>query len=82
MDTPCVKSCKGLCSALEVAEHREREAIKMYREYVTSCVYPDVRGILEELVREREHALQVLREKREELTIRFATVDRINDSFA
>ena len=82
MEKPCVHSCKGLCNALEVAEHREEEAINMYREYASNCDYPDVRTLLEELIREREKAVRALREKREILSVRFATIDRINDSFA
>lgn len=82
MDPKCVHSCKGLCNALEVAEHREEEAIKEYREYAEKCDYPDVRQLLEELIREREKALKVLREKREMLNVRFSMIDRINDSFA
>jgi len=65
-----------------VAEHREEEAIKEYREYAEKCDYPDVRQLLEELIREREKALKVLREKREMLNVRFSMIDRINDSFA
>jgi len=82
METKCVHSCKGLCNALEVAEHREEAAIKEYREYVEKCDYPDVRQLLEELIRDREKALRVLREKREMLNVRFNMIDRINDSFA
>jgi rubrerythrin len=82
MNTTCVHSCKGLCAALEVAEHREQEAIREYRKFAGGCDYPDVRQILEELVRDREKALAVLREKREILTVKFNAIDRINDSFA
>ncbi|HTY58336.1 MAG TPA: hypothetical protein VMF59_05940 [Bacteroidota bacterium] len=82
MNTTCVHSCKGLCAALEVAEHREQEAIREYRKFADGCDYPDVRGILEDLVRDREKALAVLREKREILTVKFNAIDRINDSFA
>ena len=82
MNTTCVHSCKGLCAALEVAEHREQEAIREYRQFAAGCDYPDVRQILEELVRDRERALAVLREKREILTVKFNAIDRINDSFA
>ncbi len=28
MNTNCIHSCKGLCNALEVAEHRELQAIR------------------------------------------------------
>jgi rubrerythrin len=82
MNTTCVHSCKGLCSALEVAEHREQEAIREYRKFASGCDYPDVREILDELVRDRERALKFLREKREILTVKFNAIDRINDSFA
>jgi rubrerythrin len=82
MDPKCVHSCKGMCNALEVAEHREEEAIKEYRGYVENCDYPDVRQLLQELIREREKTLRLLREKREMLNARFNMIDRINDSFA
>ena len=82
MNTTCVHSCKGLCAALEVAEHREQEAIREYRKFAGGCDYPDVRQVLEELIRDREKALAVLREKREILTVKFNAIDRINDSFA
>jgi len=79
---PCVHSCKGLCNALEVAEHREREAIREYKGYADQCDYPDVRKILHELIRQREAALTVLTEQRAILAVKFNTLDRINDSFA
>jgi len=82
MKATCVHSCKGLCNALQVAEHREQEAIKEYREYAAQCDYPDVKELLEELIRSREQAVRVLRQKREALDVRFAMIDKINDSFA
>jgi rubrerythrin len=82
MKATCVHSCKGLCNALEVAEHHELESIKEYREYAAQCDYPDVRELMEELVRSREQAVRDLRQKREALEVRFAMIDRINDSFA
>ena len=82
MTTQCVHSCKGLCSALEVAEHREQEAVREYRKYAAQCDYPDVRLILDEMVRERERALARLRELKDILAVKFNAIDRINDSFA
>jgi rubrerythrin len=82
MTPTCVHSCKGLCNALDVAEHREQEAIREYRKFAAGCDYPDVRQVLEDLVRDRERALALLREKREILTVKFNAIDRINDSFA
>jgi len=82
MEKKCVHSCKGLCNALEVAEHRERESIKEYREFATTCDYPDVRELLERLIGERERSLESLRAAREMLNVRFNTLDNISDSFA
>ncbi len=80
MTTPCVHSCKGLCNALTVAERREEEAIREYREYAAGCDYPEVRDVLETLAREREKMLNFLREQRAVLEVKFATLDRINES--
>jgi rubrerythrin len=82
MKATCVHSCKGLCNALQVAEQREQEAIMEYREYAAQCDYPDVKQLMEELIRGRERALSDLRRKREDLEVRFAMIDKINDSFA
>jgi rubrerythrin len=82
MEKKCVHSCKGLCNALEVAEQRERQAIKEYREFAATCDYPDVRMLLEKLIGERERALQSLRATRDALNVRFNTLDNISDSFA
>ena len=81
MERTCVHSCKGLCQALELAEHREEQALQEYGGFVGACDYPDVKLILEDLIRERERALALLREKRKVLTARFNMIDNINESF-
>lgn len=82
MERKCVHSCKNLCNALEVAEHREREAIREYKKFAADCDYPDVRELLDTLIAERERTVQLLVEKRNMLAIRFDTLDSINESFA
>lgn len=81
MKATCVHSCKGLCSALEVVEHHEAEAIKEYRRFSAECDYPEVRDVLESLIAGHEKALALLREKRDELAVKFEAIDRINESF-
>jgi rubrerythrin len=81
MSDRCVHSCKGLCSALEVAEKRERDAMEEYRQFAATCDYPDVRSLLEELIGHREEGLRLLRMTREMLGGRFETLDNITDSF-
>ncbi|MGH9425672.1 MAG: hypothetical protein ACRD2L_05115 [Terriglobia bacterium] len=82
MRSRCIHSCRGLCTALEVAEHHEAEMIREYRQYLDSCDYPEVRDILGELIRSREKELQLLREKREILRVKFDTLDSVNESFS
>ena len=82
MNASCVHSCKGLCNALKIAEVREEEAIREYRQFAVECDYPDVRGVLEELIASRQHGLVLLRQIRETLDARFETLDNIGDSFA
>ena len=82
MAQECVHSCKGLCSALSVAEHREEEAVKEYRKFASECDYPEVTDILNGLIADRERALRTLRDKRQELAEKFDVIDRINDTFA
>jgi len=82
MELKCTHTCRGLCGALEIAERKEREALNLYREYASGCDYPEVRDILERLIREREQAVTGLREKRLELEVKFSTLEDINDSFA
>ncbi len=78
----CVHSCKGLCNALEIAEHREKEAIKEYNRFAERCDYPDVRVLLQDIIKDREHSLKLLQEKRAMLVAKFDTLDNIADSFA
>ena len=81
MKASCVHSCKRLCNALTLAENREAEAVREYRDYAAGCDYPEVREVLENLAREREKMLAFLREQREILDVKFTTIDRINESF-
>ena len=82
MNTTCVHSCKGLCNALAVAEHREEEAIKEYKRFAQNCDYPDVRELLEDMIKDREHSLALLRAKRALIAVKFDTLDNISDSFS
>jgi rubrerythrin len=82
MDQNCVHSCKGLCGALSAAQHREEEALQLYRSYAAECDYPDVRDMLNDLIASREAAIAMLARKREELNARFDALDGINSQFA
>jgi rubrerythrin len=82
MKEHCVHSCKGLCAALSAAEHREEVALDEYRIFMETCEYPDVRTLLESLVKDKMIALRKLKEVRALLSARFETLDQVNDAFA
>ncbi len=81
MEVQCIHSCRGLCNALTVAEHRELSTIKEYQTYLDQCNYPDVQAILRELISQHQRMLGVLQGKRAELTEKFNILDDINQSF-
>ena len=81
MEVQCIHSCRGLCNALTVAEHRELSAIKEYQTYLDQCNYPDVQAILRELIGQHQKTLGMLQGKRAELTEKFNILDNINESF-
>jgi hypothetical protein len=70
-----------LCAALEIAERREMESLAEYKKFHETCDYLDVRELLEELIRERQQALDLLREKRSMLESRFETLDNITEAY-
>lgn len=81
MEVQCIHSCRGLCNALTVAEHRELSAIKEYQTYLDQCNYPDVQAILRDLIGQHQKALGMLQGKRAELAEKFNILDNINESF-
>lgn len=81
MEVQCIHSCRGLCNALTVAEHRELSAIKEYQTFLDQCNYPDVQAILRELIAQHQRTLGMLQGKRAELSEKFNILDDINESF-
>lgn len=81
MEVQCVHSCRGLCNALSIAEHREMSAIQEYQTFLDQCNYPDVQSILRELISQHQRTLGMLQGKRAELTEKFNILDNINESF-
>ena len=81
MEVQCVHSCRGLCNALSIAEHREMSAIQEYQTFLDQCNYPYVQSILRELISQHQRTLGMLQGKRAELTEKFNILDNINESF-
>ncbi len=81
MEVQCIHSCRGLCNALSLAEHRELSTIKEYQTFLDQCNYPDVQVILRDLISHHQKTLGMLQGKRAELTEKFNILDNINESF-
>ena len=77
----CAHSCKGLCTALEIATLREKEAILQYGQLRDECTYPDVKAMLNELVIHRQRSIRLLEETKSLLRTKFEVLDQIREGF-
>ena len=49
-DIHCAHTCKGLCTAIEIALKQEKDTILQYASFRDECTYPDVKLMLNELL--------------------------------
>jgi rubrerythrin len=77
----CAHTCKGLCTALEVAMKQEREAILQYGYYRDECTYPDVKLMLNELIIQRQKSIQLLEKTKQLLKEKFDVLDQVREGF-
>jgi rubrerythrin len=80
-DVQCAHTCKGFCTALELATLREKEAILQYDALRNECNYPDVRAILNELILHRQKSIRLLEEAKSVLRSKFETTEQIQEGF-
>lgn len=81
MNVECDRTCRGRCTALEIAMKHEKEAILRYGAYRDECVYPDVKALLNELIIRHQKMIQILEEARLSLDTRFGVLDQIQDAY-
>mgnify|MGYP001579728509 CR=1 FL=1 len=81
METTCVHTCNGSCNALEAAEHRQREVIQEYKNYLMQCDIPEVKNILSDMIEYYEKGLVLLKEKKGMLSAEIQTAHDINTMF-
>jgi rubrerythrin len=79
--TQCAHTCKGLCTALEIAILREKEAILQYGELRDECNYPDVKAMLNNLIIHRAESLRLLEETKAAVASKFKVLDEIREGF-
>lgn len=77
----CAHTCKGLCTALELAAKKEKEAILQYAYFRDECTYPDVKLMLNELIIQRQKSIQLLEETQAQLQSKFEVLDQISEGF-
>jgi rubrerythrin len=80
-DIECAHTCKGLCTAVELATLREKEAILQYDALRDECSYPDVKAILNELIIHRQKSIRLLEELKALLKSKFEVLDQIQAGF-
>ena len=80
-DAQCAHSCKGFCTALELATLREKEAILQYDSLRDECDYPDVKAILNELIIQRQKTIRLLEEAKVLMKSKFELLDQIQNGF-
>lgn len=77
----CAHTCKGLCTALELATKQEKETILQYAYFRDECTYPDVKLMLNELIIQRQKSIQLLEETKSQLKAKFEVLDQISEGF-
>jgi len=77
----CAHTCKGLCTAIEIAILKEKEAILQYDVLRDECTYPDVKPILNELIIQRQKSIRLLEEAKAMLKSKFEVLDQVRGGF-
>jgi len=79
--TDCAHTCKGFCTAIELATLREKEAILQYGALRDECAYPEVKAMLNELIIEKKKSIELLERTKSVLRSKFEVLDQIRDGF-
>lgn len=80
-DPQCQHTCKGFCTALEIATLREKETILQYDSLRDECSYPDVKVLLTELILQRQKSIRLLEDVKALLRSKFEVLEQIQSGF-
>ena len=80
-DVHCAHTCKGLCTAVEIAILREKEAILQYDALRDECTYTDVKSILNELIIQREKSIRLLEDAKVLIKTKFEVLEQVQSGF-
>jgi hypothetical protein len=77
----CAHTCKGFCTAIELATLREKEVILQYGALRDECGYPEVKAMLNELIIEKKKSIELLERTKSVLRSKFEVLDQIREGF-
>lgn len=77
----CPHNCKEQCTVLEIASLREKEAILQYAALRDECTYPEIKAILNQLIIERKHAIELLERTKSILKSKFDILDQVREGY-
>ncbi len=77
----CEHTCKGLCKALELAIDQESKSLNDLKRFFNECDFPDVKILLNDIITSKEKNILQMKDKAEDIRIRFNTLDQISESF-
>ena len=77
----CARTCKQLCTPLEIALLKEKEAMLRYDALRDDCPYPEVKQVMNEILLHHQRTIRMLEEARLRLHERFAVLEQIQDEY-
>ena len=80
-ESRCAHTCRGLCTALEIALLHEKESILQYDSLREQCTYPEVQTVLTELIIQHQKTIRLLEEAKELIREKFEVLGQVQGSF-
>ena len=77
----CTHTCKEICTALELADTKEKDMILQYDELRKQCTYPDVKVMLNELILHKQKSIQLVEKTKALLKEKFNVLDQVREGF-
>ena len=77
----CSRSCREICTAIELATVNEKNAILQYATLRDQCTYPDVKIMLNELIIDKKRSIELLDRTKELMKSKFEVIEQIREGF-
>ena len=77
----CAHTCRNACAMLAEALREESAMVGFYERLRSECNYPDVNGILQDLIESRSKSALMINQKLNELRARSEIIDGVISSY-